>query len=119
MCSPTRRLRPPEAPGSAGAAGGVLTPAAGPSASPPPPYFEILRQKAFLLGANAILGVDIDYSQFGNKEERMLICMAGTAVNLTNLSELSNDFAEKKKELENNQEKLNKLKEHSKVAHLK
>lgn len=81
--------------------------------------FEILRQKAFLLGANAILGVDIDYSQFGNKEERMLIYMAGTAVNLTNLSELSNDFAEKKKELENNQEKLNKLKEHSKVAHLK
>lgn len=76
--------------------------------------FEILRQKAYLLGGNAVLGVDIDYSEFGLKGELMLVCMAGTAVKVDGLEEMSEKYASLKIEYSELTDKLNKLEEHKK-----
>jgi len=78
--------------------------------------FEILRQKAYLLGGNAVLGVDIDYSEFGLKGELMLVCMAGTAVRVEGLEEMSEKYASLKIEYQDLEEKLKKLEEHKNHA---
>jgi len=44
----------------------------------------ILRVNALKLGANAILGTDIDYTEVGGIKALFMICMAGTAVKLKN-----------------------------------
>ncbi|RIW14474.1 hypothetical protein D0X99_13015 [Algoriphagus lacus] len=46
----------------------------------------ILRTKALLMGAHAILGTDIDYSEVGGGKGMLMVCMAGTAVRFTNSS---------------------------------
>ena len=48
----------------------------------------ILRMQAINLGGNAILGTDIDYSEAGGGKGMLMVCMAGTAVKITNLHEL-------------------------------
>ncbi|MBE7466005.1 MAG: heavy metal-binding domain-containing protein [Planctomycetes bacterium] len=40
----------------------------------------ILRRKANSLGANAILGADIDYAEVGGSKGMLMVCMTGTAV---------------------------------------
>lgn len=49
----------------------------------------ILRFQALQMGGNAILGTDIDYSEAGAGKAMLLVCMAGTAVKITNLTELN------------------------------
>jgi uncharacterized protein YbjQ (UPF0145 family) len=44
----------------------------------------MLRAKAISNGANAIIGVDIDYSEIGSGKGLVLVCMAGTAVRVSN-----------------------------------
>jgi len=60
----------------------------------------ILQFQAFKMGGNAILGTDIDYSEAGAGKGMLMVCMAGTAVKITNLDEL-NYNTDKLKELEN------------------
>lgn len=43
-----------------------------------------LRVKCFQLGGNAIVGADIDYSEVGGGKGMLMVCMAGTAVRITN-----------------------------------
>lgn len=44
-----------------------------------------LRVFAVELGANAIIGVDIDYAEFGGDKGIVTVCMTGTAVRLKNI----------------------------------
>ncbi|MFL0685368.1 MAG: YbjQ family protein [Algoriphagus aquaeductus] len=48
----------------------------------------LLRMQTINLGGNAILGTDIDYSEAGGGKGMLMVCMAGTAVKITNLQEL-------------------------------
>ena len=59
----------------------------------------ILRLDALNMGGNAILGVDIDYSEAGGGKGMLMVCMAGTAVKIKNLDELEYD-SEKIQEIE-------------------
>lgn len=51
----------------------------------------ILRIQTINLGGNAILGTDIDYSEAGGGKGMLMVCMAGTAVKISNLNELEYD----------------------------
>lgn len=51
----------------------------------------ILRVQTINLGGNAILGTDIDYSEAGGGKGMLMVCMAGTAVKISNLNELEYD----------------------------
>jgi len=44
--------------------------------------FEELAQKAAALGANAVVGVDLDYEVVGEKGAMMMVSVSGTAVRL-------------------------------------
>lgn len=46
---------------------------------------ELLRKKALELNCNAVLGVDIDYSEVGSSKAMLMICMTGTAVKVSNV----------------------------------
>jgi len=61
----------------------------------------ILRIQTINLGGNAILGTDIDYSEAGGGKGMLMVCMAGTAVKISNLNELEYDSSglEKLKEV--------------------
>jgi len=52
----------------------------------------ILRAQTIKLGGNAILGADIDYSEAGGTKGMLMVCMAGTAVKITNLADLNYNF---------------------------
>ena len=43
-----------------------------------------LRAKALRIGANAILAVDVDYTDFGGAKSMVCVCMTGTAIHLNN-----------------------------------
>ncbi len=45
---------------------------------------DILRKQALELGANAILAVDVDYSEVGGAKAMLMVCMSGTAIKLHN-----------------------------------
>ena len=45
---------------------------------------EIMRQKCYALGGNAIVGIDVDYVSNVN---RQYVCMTGTAISVKNLNE--------------------------------
>ncbi len=49
---------------------------------------EQLRAKALEMGGNAIIAVDIDYSEMGAEKGMIMVCMAGTVVRLRNLDVL-------------------------------
>jgi uncharacterized protein YbjQ (UPF0145 family) len=42
--------------------------------------FEELRERAAALGANAVVGVDIDYEVLGEKNGMLMVSVSGTAV---------------------------------------
>ena len=44
--------------------------------------FEELREKAAALGANAVVGIDLDYEVVGQKGAMMMVSVSGTAVRL-------------------------------------
>jgi len=44
--------------------------------------FEAVREEAAALGANAIVGVDIDYEVLGEKNGMLMVSVSGTAVRI-------------------------------------
>lgn len=46
-----------------------------------------IRTQAIRAGANAVIGVDIDYAEVGGDKGMLMVCMTGTAVRIKNLSE--------------------------------
>jgi len=52
-----------------------------------------LRLECALMGGNAIIGTDIDYSEVGSGKGMLMVCMAGTAIKL---SLENDDFASKR-----------------------
>lgn len=44
-----------------------------------------LRKKALDMGGNAIIATDIDYSEIGALKGMLMVCMAGTAIKISNL----------------------------------
>jgi uncharacterized protein YbjQ (UPF0145 family) len=54
-----------------------------------------LRLNAAQLGATAVIGTDIDYSEVGGGKGMLMVCMSGTAIKLENLEILGNGAAEK------------------------
>ena len=42
--------------------------------------FSELEEKAFQLGANAIIGIDVDYETLGDTGHMLMVCVTGTAV---------------------------------------
>ncbi|MEA5259903.1 heavy metal-binding domain-containing protein [Arcicella aquatica] len=53
--------------------------------------FQRMRNIAASKGANAIIGVDIDYAEVGGIKGMLMVCTAGTAVNLKNPEILNTD----------------------------
>ncbi len=45
----------------------------------------MMRIKALSLGGNAVIGVDIDYSEVGSLRGMILVCSTGTAIRIKNL----------------------------------
>ncbi|WAC39274.1 YbjQ family protein [Pedobacter sp. SL55] len=75
-----------------------------------------LRANAAKLGANAIIATDIDYSEVGGAKGMLMVCMSGTAVNVSNLAEVYpeieknlDEFLKLSKELEKIAEDLDFL----------
>jgi uncharacterized protein YbjQ (UPF0145 family) len=44
------------------------------------PSFEAIQTEASALGANAVVGVDIDYEVLGEKNGMLMVSVSGTAV---------------------------------------
>jgi hypothetical protein len=53
-----------------------------------------IKIKTLELGGNAIVGVDIDYSEVGGGKGMLMVCMAGTAINLVNINEVQPGIAD-------------------------
>jgi uncharacterized protein YbjQ (UPF0145 family) len=53
-----------------------------------------IKTKTLELGGNAIVGVDIDYSEVGGGKGMLMVCMAGTAINLKNIDEVQPEIGE-------------------------
>ncbi|RYX84800.1 heavy metal-binding domain-containing protein [bacterium] len=60
-----------------------------------------LRIEAFRIGANAIIGTDIDYAEVGGDKGMLMVCMSGTAVKLNNPEIISDELSEKLQKLIN------------------
>lgn len=58
----------------------------------------ILKSKCLKLGGNAVIGVDIDYSEIGGQKSLVMVCMTGTAIRVKNTSVFPDDI---RHELEN------------------
>jgi len=69
-----------------------------------------LRKQTLDLGGNAVIGTDIDYSEVGGQKGMLMVCMGGTAINITNIEVLGKDRADniaKIKELNKRIDELN------------
>ena len=55
--------------------------------------FTQLRKQAIDLGANAIIGTDVDYAELGSGRGMIMVCSAGTAVYLNNTEVLGNEIS--------------------------
>ncbi|WP_432410462.1 heavy metal-binding domain-containing protein [Rasiella sp. SM2506] len=56
--------------------------------------FVQLRKQAMDLGANAVIATDIDYSEIGAGKGMLMVCMAGTAINLKNVDVIGDGKSE-------------------------
>tara|TARA_R110002049_G_scaffold73897_1_gene190834 strand:+ start:2742 stop:3380 length:639 start_codon:yes stop_codon:yes gene_type:complete len=56
--------------------------------------FNQLRLQTLDLGGNAVIATDIDYSEIGGGKGMLMVCMAGTAIRLTNVDILEIETAE-------------------------
>ena len=68
-----------------------------------------LRKQTLELGGNAILAVDIDYSEMGGIKGMIMVCMTGTAVMLRNIDIFGEETVAKIKELKKLNERLDHL----------
>lgn len=53
--------------------------------------FTQLKKQTLDLGGNAVIGIDVDYSELGSLKGIIMVCMTGTAVRLKNTNILSHD----------------------------
>lgn len=67
-----------------------------------------LRYQAALLGGNAIIATDVDYSEVGGGKGMLMVCMAGTAVRIKNMDSV---FKEKIEDVEQLRQLVNNFKE--------
>jgi uncharacterized protein YbjQ (UPF0145 family) len=51
-----------------------------------------LRAQAIELGANAVIGVDVDYAEVGGQRAMLMVCMTGTAVRVTKTDDPDEEF---------------------------
>jgi len=61
--------------------------------------FSQIRQKTIQLGGNAIVGVDIDYSEMGSLKGMIMVCMTGTSIKLVNTEILGDELNRNLKDL--------------------
>ncbi|RZK43056.1 MAG: heavy metal-binding domain-containing protein [Pedobacter sp.] len=66
-----------------------------------------LRYQCALLGGNAIIATDIDYSEVGGGKGMLMVCMAGTAINLHSIEVI---FKNKTEQLAKIKEVVDELK---------
>lgn len=71
--------------------------------------FAQLRKKTLDAGGNAVIATDIDYSEIGGEKGMIMVCMAGTAVNLQNADVLGENKSKRLKELGSVNERLRHL----------
>jgi len=71
--------------------------------------FAQLRKKALDLGGNAVIATDIDYSEVGSGKGILMVCMAGTAINLKNLEVLPQGTSDRLNQINEKQIRLNKI----------
>jgi uncharacterized protein YbjQ (UPF0145 family) len=65
-----------------------------------------LRKQTIEMGGNAIIAVDIDYSEMGGIKGMIMVCMTGTAVDLRNIEIFGEETVTKIKELKKAIERL-------------
>ena len=68
-----------------------------------------LRAKAVAIGANCVIGTDIDYAEVGGTKGMLMVCMAGTAVSLKNIHDVLPKQASNLNALEQAIEELHRL----------
>jgi uncharacterized protein YbjQ (UPF0145 family) len=51
-----------------------------------------LRAQTLEMGGNAVLAVDVDYSEVGGQRAMLMVCMTGTAVEITETDSIQNDY---------------------------
>jgi len=66
----------------------------------------LLRLKTLNLGGNAIIAVDIDYSEVGGGRGILMVCMTGTAIRLKNTSILGEETANRMEKIGNLNQKI-------------
>ncbi len=71
--------------------------------------FAQIQKRALDLGGNAVIATDIDYSEIGAGKGMIMICMAGTVINLKNLDILGEKEAGLIMELSKNNQRLKYL----------
>ncbi|OWW23182.1 hypothetical protein B4Q04_21955 [Zobellia sp. OII3] len=71
--------------------------------------FNQLRLQALDLGGNAVIATDIDYSEIGGSKGMLMVCMAGTAIQLNNVSILEKETSEIIEKLSSINEKHRRL----------
>jgi hypothetical protein len=69
-----------------------------------------IRHTAWEMGANAIVGLDLDYSEVGSLRGMMLICCTGTAIRVTNTDILADETNEALRDMSLKTEELSRLK---------
>ena len=52
-----------------------------------------IRMNAVLMGGNAVIAADIDYSEFGGEKGIVTVCLSGTAIRLNNVEVLGSEKA--------------------------
>jgi|GEM_PF-934857 len=78
-----------------------------------------LRKEAVQMGANAVIGVDIDYAEVGGAKGMVMVCMSGTAVRLRNPEVVSPDLSQQIQELEILWERHRQLTQYVKLAEVR
>jgi uncharacterized protein YbjQ (UPF0145 family) len=71
--------------------------------------FAQLRKRTLDKGGNAVIATDIDYSEIGSSRGMLMVCMAGTAVRLSNTDVLGSKRAQLINELAEHNSRLRKL----------
>lgn len=73
--------------------------------------FAVLRTQALKMGGNAIIAVDIDYSEIGTSRGLLMVCTAGTVVRLKNLEVLGNEARDALQNLSSQYSEFRKLRQ--------
>ncbi len=70
--------------------------------------FRRLRESSVNMGGNAIVGLDIDYSEVGSLRGMMMVCCTGTAIDVTNLEDVNSELKDSVSRANDIQKKIEK-----------